>query len=319
MAKLRIGHLSTFYHTAFILMGSDSLEKAGLGVSWTLFPTGPDIVNALSRNEIDLAYIGLPPAMIGISRGLDIKCIAGGHIEGTVLVAGSQYRSAEEAGSEREALRQFAGGTIGCPSKGCIHDIVLRDLLERHGLDVDVRNYSWADFALAALQDGEIDAAIGTPALAVGARRYAGGKIILPPDRLWPWNPSYGIVATGELLENRPELIEAFLQAHEGASELIRHHPEVAAKIVSGVTGIVDEAYVLECYKVSPNYCAALPQEYLDSSMAFAGTLQRLGYTSRPLSEADVFDLHYIEKAHLGPAHYRQGLRCGQPLPRSWH
>ncbi|CAJ36814.1 ABC transporter substrate-binding protein [Methanocella arvoryzae] len=308
MEHLRIGHLSTFYHTAFILMGRDSLTKAGIEASWTLFPTGPDLVKALSGGEIDLAYIGLPPAMIGISKGLDIRCVAGGHIEGTVLVATGKYRSAAELGSENEALAQFDGGVIGCPARGSIHDIIIRDLVARAGFDIEVRNYGWADFVLAALQDGEIEAAAGTPALAAGARRFAGGKIILPSHLLWPWNPSYGIVATGSLRDRGPTLA-AFLRSHEDACELIRNDPRSAARIVARVTGIVDEAYVLECYGISPKYCASLPGPYIDSAMRFAGTLHRLGYISRLPELPEVFDTRFIDQVHPGPAHYLGGLR----------
>ncbi|OPY27025.1 MAG: NMT1/THI5 like protein [Methanocella sp. PtaU1.Bin125] len=308
--RLRIGHLSTFYHTAFILIGTPWLTESGIDASWKLFPSGPDIMKAMGAGEIDLAYIGLPPAMIGIDRGLPVKCIAGGHVEGTVLVGQGNYRTIEEIGGEKATLEQLAGKTIGCPPKGSIHDIIIRDLLARHGLDVEVRNYDWADYALAALQDGEIEAAIGTPALAVGARRYAGGKIIIPPHRLWPDNPSYGIVATAETIK-RDDVAAAFLRTHERASAFIRDEPLAAAKIVAQVTGIVDEDYVLECYRVSPRYCAALSQGYVASTMRFAAVLHKLGYTSRTLAEAEVFDRRLIDIVHPEPPHY------GMPLSES--
>lgn len=301
--KLRIGHLSTFYHTAFLLMGTDSLARAGIDVSWTLYATGPEMMGAMSRNEIDLAYIGLPPAMIGIDKGQRLKCIAGGHVEGTVLVAGRKYAPVTDTGDERRTLEQFSGRVIGCPAKGSIHDIILRDLIDRHRIQIEVKNYSWADFALAALTDGEIAAAAGTPALAVGAKRFAGGKVIIPPAMLWPYNPSYGIVATEDLLMSE-ETVLKFLHAHEAACNLIRTDPSEAARIVSKVTGIVDEDYVLDCYRISPKYCAALPPEYVASTMRFAGTLQRLGYVSKLLSADDVFDLRPIKKVHTGPQHY---------------
>ena len=81
-SSITIGHLSTFYHTSFILEGTDWLQKAGLDVTWKLFASGPDMVRAFENKEIDLGYIGLPPAIIGIARGLPLKCIAGGHVEG---------------------------------------------------------------------------------------------------------------------------------------------------------------------------------------------------------------------------------------------
>lgn len=297
---LRIGHLSTFYHTAFLLMGTDWLTEAGIDARWKLFPSGPDIVKAMEAGEIDLAYIGLPPAMIGIDRGAPIKCIAGGHEEGTVLVASERFATCGEIGSEKAALEQFS--FIGCPPKGSIHDIIIRDLLNKYSLGTKVQNFAWADFALAALQDGEIDAAIGTPALAVGARRYAGGKIIIPPAQLWPHNPSYGIVATWETLK-REDMVLGFLEAHEAASMLIRDNAQAAAKIVSRVTGIVDEEYVLECYRISPKYCAALSPEYVASTMRFAEVLQNLGYTRRMLNAVEIFDRRFIDRVHPEPPH----------------
>jgi NitT/TauT family transport system substrate-binding protein len=84
-----IGHLSTFYHTAIILMANEDTDaRLGCRIEWRLFGTGPAIVNAFEKGDIDLAYIGLPPAIIGIERGVNIICIAGGHIEGTVIAGG---------------------------------------------------------------------------------------------------------------------------------------------------------------------------------------------------------------------------------------
>ncbi len=191
--KLRIGHLSTFYHTAFVLMGTDWLAASGVDASWRLFPSGPDIMNAMGAGEIDLAYIGLPPAMIGIDKGMPVKCIAGGHEEGTVLVAQGKYLSIDEIGDEKAVLEQFSGKIIGCPPKGSIHDIIIRDLLGRYGgLGVDVYNFAWADFALAALTDGEIEAAIGTPGPCRGRAqvcrrqdRDTAGQALAAQPELW--------------------------------------------------------------------------------------------------------------------------------------
>jgi len=71
--EIRIGHLSTLYHTSFILKGSKMAEELGVRIRWRLFPAGPDIVDAFERGWLDLGYIGLPPAIAGIGRGLEIK------------------------------------------------------------------------------------------------------------------------------------------------------------------------------------------------------------------------------------------------------
>ena len=90
--EVRIGYLTTLYHTSNILRGSGQLKELGIKPSWKLFPNGPAMLEAFEREEIDLGYMGLPPAMIGIARGLKIKCVAGGHVEGTVLIGGQSFQ-----------------------------------------------------------------------------------------------------------------------------------------------------------------------------------------------------------------------------------
>jgi NitT/TauT family transport system substrate-binding protein len=307
-APLRIGHLSTMYHTAFLLRGTDLLDRQGLTATWQLFPSGPDIINAMQRGDLDLGYIGLPPVIIGIDRGLSLACIAGGHVEGTVMITGPGYRSLAESGTMREFLTQFSGRAIGAPPRGSIHDVIVSELLQEHGIrDVGVKNYPWADFLSDALQSGEIAAAAGTPALAVTARRYGSAKLAVPPDHLWPFNPSYGIVVMREMLRKK-ELLTRFLTAHEAACELIRHDPATAADIVAKTTGMVDPGFVMETYRISPKYCAALPPEYVGSTMKFVRTLQALGYISRPIGEDEIFDSSLIAAVHPAPHHYNDGI-----------
>ena len=307
-APLRIGHLSTMYHTAFLLRGTSLLADQGIDATWALFPSGPDIINAMQAGKIDLGYIGLPPVIIGIDRGLSLACIAGGHVEGTVMVAGPDIRALDECGTMEKFLLQFAGNSIGTPPKGSIHDVIVSELLREHGIrDVTVKNYPWADFLPDALRDGEIAAAAGTPALAATALQYGNGRLVVPPDRLWPFNPSYGIIVMKEMLDKR-ELLVRFLYAHEAACEMIRNTPLDAARVVAGTTGMVDPDFVLETYRISPKYCAALPREYVDSTMKFVRTLQALGYISRPISEDEIFDRSLITAVHPGPHHYNAGM-----------
>lgn len=301
MHQLNIGHLSTVYHTSFILMGTDWLSIAGIHGNWKLFASGPDIVKAFSNNELDIGYIGLPPAIIGIDRGIPIICVAGGHVEGTVLVAHSNYRTYDDMGNISSVLSQFEGKTIGSPPAGSIHDVIIKDAIEKACLDIKVRNYPWTDFVLEALVDQELDAAVGTPSLAVAAARGCGAKIVIPPQVLWPDNPSYGIVVRKDL---PGDIITGFLKIHEKASNFIRINPEKAAKIVTRVSGIVDEDFVIRAYGISPKYCAALSSGFVASTMDFVPVLHRLKYISNTLSENEIFDRTFIDIVHRENPHY---------------
>jgi NitT/TauT family transport system substrate-binding protein len=262
----------------------------------------------MQAGKIDLGYIGLPPVIIGIDKGLSLACIAGGHVEGTVMIAGLGIRALAEFPSMPAFLSQFSGAAIGTPPKGSIHDVIVNELLREHGIrDVTVKNYPWADFLADAIGQGEIAAAAGTPALAVTASRYSNAHLVVPPDRLWPFNPSYGIVVMREVLE-QTDLLTRFLRAHEAACELIRHDPRAATRIVAKTTGMVDEAFVMATYRISPKYCAALPPEYIASTMKFVRTLHALGYISRRIDEKEIFDRSLISTVHPGPHHYDAGI-----------
>jgi NitT/TauT family transport system substrate-binding protein len=300
--KIRIGHLSTIYHTALILQGLKMLGKRDIKATWKLFGGGPAIVEAVKKNEVDIGYIGLPPAMIGMAEGVGIKCVAGGHVEGTVLCTLDNG----SGDGEEEAVGSLGGTQIGSPPKGSIHDIIMRHLLKKYGVEADVLNYPWADFIPLAMENREITAAVGTPALAVFLRRELGAKITLPPAQTWPFNPSYGIIAREDFLEE--ESLKVFLELHEEANNHMINSPRETAETVANVSGFIDSNFALEVMSLSPRYCAALPKEYIQSTMDFVPVMLDLGYLSKPLKMSEIFYTPLIEEVHTMDDHYNRPL-----------
>jgi NitT/TauT family transport system substrate-binding protein len=304
---MRIGHLSTFYHTAILLMARQDIAGAlGDTPLWKLFGTGPAIMQAFALRELDLAYVGLPPAIIGLDQGIAVRCVAGGHMEGTVLAAGAQRRGFADGEELGSILGQFAGGAIGVPGRGSIHDVILQECLARFGLQdsITVINYPWADLVTEAFASGAVQAVIGTPALAVAVGRYVGGKVLYPPALLWPNNPSYGIVVSREYLDAERDVVRRFLALHEEASALLRSRPAVAARMIADHVGIIDPEFVLETLAISPKYCAQLTEDYLSSTMRFAEKLKELGYIRKEPTRGEIFDRTLIDEVHPEPDHY---------------
>jgi NitT/TauT family transport system substrate-binding protein len=117
--RIRIGHLSTFYHTAILLMArGDADARLGIGIDWRLMGTGPAIMKAFEQGELDLAYIGLPPAIIGMDRGIDVVCVAGGHVEGTVMAGKSGWQGHPDAGDLGPCCGSSGAGRSECPARG---------------------------------------------------------------------------------------------------------------------------------------------------------------------------------------------------------
>ncbi|EKF85060.1 putative ABC transporter [Methanobacterium formicicum DSM 3637] len=260
------------------------------------------MIEAFKTGEIDLGYIGLPPVMMGINNGLKLKCVAGGHVEGTVMISKDSFSSFDDLSNVNEVLNQFEGENIGTPARGSIHDVIIRDLI--HDRNISIINYPWADFIPGAISDGEISAGLGTPSLAAVASREINSKLIIPPSKLWPYNPSYGIAVREELIKREPEFITDFLIAHEAACNLIRNQPREAAEVAAGQLGNIDVDFILKTFQISPKYCASLPEEYIKSTLDFVPVLEKLGYLQNKIKREDIFDLKFIQEVHPEPSHY---------------
>ena len=306
--KLRIGHLSTAYHANFVLMGNKDLNKDfQLDIRWKLFGTGPAMIKAFQNKKLDIGYMGLPPAIIGIDNGAPIKCVAGGHVEGTIMVASKTHKTMVHLNNNlSDVFSQFKGHTIGVPSKGSIHDVILNFYLKKYNLlgEVNVKHYKQAEFIATDMQKRILDGGVGTPALAVFASTIFDSHLIIPPDVLWKDNPSYGIFFHKDIIDKEPEVVLKFLKYNKDASLMLRESPTRAAEIISTTFEILTKNYVLAVLEISPKYCIALSEGYVKSTMEFVNTLKELGYIKKKLNIRDIFDFQFVQEVHPESDHY---------------
>ncbi len=285
---MRIGYLSTLYHTSHIL-------RIGKVVSaeWRVFGTGMEIISAFESNKIDLAYIGLTPAIVGIQRGLDIVCIAGGHVEGTVIAGRVEKRDFPE---------NLNGKVVGVPAKGSIHDVILRGFAEN--VNFEIRNYPWAEMILDDFIDRRVDVICGTPNLAVLAKKYEA-EILSKPSEVWPWNPSYGIVVRRDFIDKNQEKLRDFLIKHEWGTNILRESMEFSARILSEyLRHELNPVTVKEILNMSPKYCASLPERYIESTMKLAELMVHLEYIENAPKSDEIFYLDLISDIHPQKEHY---------------
>ncbi|MFW9773632.1 MAG: ABC transporter substrate-binding protein [Promethearchaeota archaeon] len=306
--KVNIGYLSTAYHTAFILKERKDFQKhIKSDIDWFLFGTGPSMVKAFREGRLDIGYMGLPPAIIGIDSGVPIKCVAGGHVEGTIMIAKMRYKKMEESnGDMNMVLSQFKGKAVGVPSKGSIHDVIIRYYLKQHDLqnDITIVNYEQAEFIAVDMKRNLLEAGVGTPSLSVFASTILNAHIIIPPFELWSYNPSYGIFFHENLIKDHHNIGKTFLEQHKKASYMLRNKKKKAAKIISKSFGFINTKYVLSVLKISPKYCVALSEEYIGSTMRFIQILHNLGYVNKQLSIKDIFDFQFTNMIHPEKEHY---------------
>ncbi len=306
--KLNIGHLSTCYHSNFILMQNKDLKsQLNFEIDWHIFGTGPEMIEAFKNNELDIGYIGLPPAIIGIEQGVPIKCVAGGHVEGTVMCAQMKYKDDVQLDNNvRKVMSQFKGAAIGVPAKGSIHDVILQYYMDKYNLqdEIEVINYRQPELIALDMKNNKLEGGVGTPCLAVFASTLLESHLIIRADHLWDNNPSYGVFFHENLIKENPELVLGFLTLHKKSATLLRESPDVAARLIANTVEMTTEEYVKAVLKISPKYCIALSEGYVKSTMEFVKALHRLEYIKRALDIEDIFEFRFAEKIHPEPHHY---------------
>jgi NitT/TauT family transport system substrate-binding protein len=265
------------------------------------------MVQAFKNNELDIGYIGLPPAIIGIEQGVPIKCVAGGHVEGTIMCAKRKYKDDVQLDNDvLKVMSQFKGAAIGVPAKGSIHDVILKYYIDKYNLqdEIEVINYKQPELIALDMKNNKLEGGVGTPCLAVFASTLLESRLIIQADNLWANNPSYGVFFHENLIKSHPELVLGFLSLHKKSATLLRESPDMAARLIANTVEMTTEEYVKAVLEISPKYCIALSEGYVKSSIEFIEALHRLGYIKRKLKVEEIFEFQFVEKVHPEHHHY---------------
>ena len=235
---IRIGFFPNVTHTqALVGRGSDiftnKIDK-DYKVEWNKFNAGPAELEALLTEEIDIGYIGPGPAVNGfkVSEG-DLQIIAGASKAGAVLVKGKN--------SDIETIDDLKGKKIAIPQYGNTQDIVLRGLMKDNNLKDTVRGGS-VEVVQAPnpdvkmlLEEENIDAAFVPEPWGSRLEKEIGAKIVLDYNETWRAGDysSAVVIARREFVEENPEVVKQFLEAHIETTEYINNNPKQAKVIIN--------------------------------------------------------------------------------------
>lgn len=121
---------------ARVLGGTQSLfETYGLNVenaTGAPFAAGGDEMAAFALGNVDIGYLGAPPAILShLNAGTAVKIIAQANTEGSGIVVAT--------GSDIRSLADLVNKTIAVPSVSSIQFLLLKTVLKAEGLDLAVK------------------------------------------------------------------------------------------------------------------------------------------------------------------------------------
>ena len=207
-------------------------KEEGLTVtSYGNYVTGMALAAALSKGDIDAAYICLIPAINARANAkVPIKIVAGIHKYGYGFVVNpDRVKSIDDL--KKEEIR------IGCSREGSPVDSLFHKMIEKYNLDEakilkKVRRMNPPKLLLA-LKMGQLEAAFICEQFPSMAEEL-GLKVFLTAENLWPDMQGSVLVVREELLNEHPDIVEKLVKVTMRATQFINEHPKEAAEIVAG-------------------------------------------------------------------------------------
>jgi len=231
-AKLRIAYFPNIGHAIPIVGMENGFFQDGLGdqikIETRVFDSGPQAIESLFADSVDLAYVGPGPAINGFlnSENNNVQILAGAASGGSSFIV--------HPNSEITTGADFAGKKIAAPQIGNTQDVSLRNYLSEHQLktadkggSVIVYNIPNPDIYTLFVK-GDIDGAWVAEPWATILETELDGKRLFHEEELWPDNEFASVLLIGnvEYVENNKEVVQNFLSAHHETMLWINENPK---------------------------------------------------------------------------------------------
>jgi len=286
--KIRIGYFPNIGHAIPIVGIEKGFFEESIGdqakIETRVFDSGPQAIEALFANSIDVAYVGPGPAINGFlnSENHNIKILAGAASGGASFIV--------HPNSEINSASDFAGKKIAAPQIGNTQDVSLRYYLSENGLkpaekggSVIVYNISNPDIYTLFVK-GDIDGAWVAEPWATILETELGGKRLFHEEELWPNNEFASVLLIGNIdyFENNKNFMIPFLNSHHETTIWIAQHP-VETRIVFNdfLNSYLGKPLSDDIVDIAFSNIAITADPKPNSVFAFAERADALGYLGR--------------------------------------
>ncbi len=286
--KIRIAYFPNIGHVIPIVGIENGFFENSIGnqtkIETRVFDSGPQAIEALFANSIDVAYVGPGPAITGFlnSNNHNVKILAGAASGGASFIV--------HPNSEINSVSDFAGKKIAAPQIGNTQDVSLRYYLSENGLkpaerggSVIIYNISNPDIYTLFVK-GDIDGAWVAEPWATILETELGGKRLFHEEELWPNNEfaSVLLIANVDYVEKNTEVISNLLTSHYETVLWINQHPTETRIIFNDfLNSHLGQSLSDDVVDIALSNIVITGDPLSDSVYSFAERADTLGYLGR--------------------------------------
>lgn len=293
----------------FVARGEGWLKEAGLEPGFTVFESGPNMIQALASGTIDIYVAGIAPLAVARTKGIDVRVVAATAVEEMVFVASPKlapYFAA--AASQAEAFRAFRAkegraARLATQPAGSVPNTTLQHWLwqvaKADKADAEIVPMG-IDATQQAVLAGAVDgASIREPALTIVQARNPGITLIATGGEMFPGQPGTVVGVYGTFADRNPRAVEGLVKAIVKAVDLLRTDPARAAPPVEAALGkgITDLATIKKALASPASRFVADPRTIVEATKAMQAYQLTIGTLDKEAPTDGLFDAKPYEKA----------------------
>jgi NitT/TauT family transport system substrate-binding protein len=236
------------------------------------YSNGGAVMTAFSAGDVDIGYLGSPPAITGHVNGeIKTRVVAQVNALGSALVVREGI----------DTVQDLDGAKIATPGGATIQHFMLLTYLEDNGLDpsdVEITSES-VTLMRASLESGAIDGFIAWQPFPADAVVNGAGHVLANSSDIWPGHICCVVATMQSFAKDHPDAVTGFLRAHVAATKWMQQamadntseEYSLLVNISVDFTGRPDEVVIQALATMEYNY--VLDQTFLDAFEAYVDKL----------------------------------------------
>jgi len=286
--KLRIAYFPNIGHAIPIVGMEKGFFEERLGndvkIETRVFDSGPQAIESLFANSVDIAYVGPGPAINGFlnSNNHNVKILAGAASGGASFIA--------HPDSEINSASDFAGKKIAAPQIGNTQDVSLRHFLSENQLkpaekggSVVVYNIPNPDIYTLFVK-GDIDGAWVAEPWATILETDLDGKRLFHEEELWPDKEFASVLLIGNVdyVDKNSAILTDFIRAHHETVIWIQSNPKETRTVFNNfLDSYLGQSLSDDVVDVALSNIVITADPKPNSVFSFAEKADDLGYLGR--------------------------------------
>lgn len=293
----------------FVAQGEGWLKAAGINASFTVFESGPNMIQAFASGTIDFYLAGIAPLAVARSRGVDVRVVAATAIAENVFVAAPALAKFFTAGTApAAAFKAYRAATgkaarLATQPPGSVPNTTLQywlwEIARADKADVEIVPMGIDATQQAVLAAAVEGATVREPALSIIQTRNPQIKLVAGGEELFPGQPGTVIAGSGAFVDKNPEAVQKLVASLIRAAELIATNPDKAAPHVGAALGkgIVAPALIRQGLTSPASKFEIDPRKIIEPSRAMQAYQVKLGSLKEELPFDGLFETGFYERA----------------------